>query len=1302
MKKILLSAVLLSSVAFGADAVTYAYDVPANYTGTYALSSPASYGGKKFYVNPGHGGFDSDDRPTVMPLLGSEKYYESESNLDRGKHLQQFLIQNGASVKMSRTTNTTADDLNLTSIATYSNSYGGYFMSLHSNGANASANYVVAFYRGNSANHNEVISGSKAMCTAVVNWHDTGRLTDVTYSTPRALSDYQFMGWNYGVLRTNNRAGYLVETWFHDYRPESLRMKSSVYNKFLAWQIARGTLVSPGGTGSLPACIIGDIRDKSASCGYTGYTVRNRDAYLAVHGAKVTLLNSSGTQVATHTTDSKGNGVYGFFVPAGTYTIRVEKSGYKTQEHSVTVTNNNITKKLIDFVQGTNDGISLNPSTAGFGETPVGNTSGKTITVTGTGLTANIAISNSDNTNFSISTTSLGATGGSLTITYKPQSAGTHTTTIKFTSGSKSTSMVVTGTAKNPPLSFTEGWNYSENSGKKAAWMTDYASYRNMAFGNGKLYVVDVTSGVIKVIKAQTAEHLYDLDMTGVEGGAIKLVDVAFVDGKLVGTNIASTVSPTLKVYVWDTDTSAPRKILETTNLGGMARVGDCIEIKGNLTNGKIVYLGQETRTVDGADKTCNSLLTYDIVNGVVSTTPVEAEIDAFIVGLSPRAKVHGDNYWVMGQNYRPSTVSATGELTYTVNSAALETVWGNDWTQFDFKGSSYAFATDYDGDVYASDNTKSLLSGSAVLIDAAGGWTEAERVGAYPSNGLGSTTRNTSMSSSICVNVNGTSGVEMWVLVHNQGIAYYKHGTAPTYSYEDPTKPAVSVSAASVELTQVVGLKATKTITVTGARLTGDINIALSGDSQFSIDKTSISKADGKGDVTISYLSTTTGTHNATLTITSDGATTAKVTLKGTSTPNLNDNITSMKEVWNYSANTTAGTWMSAATSPVTRFIAYNDGKLYVLNSSAWNTTPAIHIVDAYTGADTGADVNLEGVVTSGVWASLSSIRFVDGTLVASSASNANHTFRVYAWKNGVSSAPTIIVEDATHEGLVMGANISISGNLTNGRIWANDAGCNNVLYYTITNGTVSQTPTKIALTDADGAALSLVGAMGASEVIPNADGTFWVDGQSAYPILFNASGKQIGTMQAGVFNNNTRGTALKMFTFGTKKYAAAVAYSGTSQASGYFTLTDITAGEQAATGFICKYPEAGLGSTANDQNISSICQSTRENGTILDIWVCCAKQGVAHYTYDGRIYTGVEAENLAQANGLAIVVNGSTLQVTGVDAEMIQLYSISGACVGSIENSNELDVTGLNGIYIAAVKGVDGSTLTKKVIIK
>ncbi|MEE0975210.1 MAG: hypothetical protein UH853_05810, partial [Muribaculaceae bacterium] len=110
MKKILLSALLLSSLAIDANAVTYAYDVASNYTGTYALSSPANmskgntsissnYNRRgKYYLNAGHGGFESDDRPTPMPLLGGEYFYESEGNLDRTKHLQQFITKNGGQV----------------------------------------------------------------------------------------------------------------------------------------------------------------------------------------------------------------------------------------------------------------------------------------------------------------------------------------------------------------------------------------------------------------------------------------------------------------------------------------------------------------------------------------------------------------------------------------------------------------------------------------------------------------------------------------------------------------------------------------------------------------------------------------------------------------------------------------------------------------------------------------------------------------------------------------------------------------------------------------------------------------------------------------------------------------------------------------------------------------------------------------------------------------------------------------------------------------------------------------------------
>ena len=455
MKKILLSALLLSSLAIDANAVTYAYDVASNYTGRYALSTPANFTpgntslnsnfnkGGKYYLNAGHGGFDSNDRPTEMPLIG-EMFYESEGNLDRTKHLQQFIIQNGGQVKMQRTTNTSNDDWDLTAIASASSTYGGYFISLHSNAANASANYQVALYKGQNSTNS--IAGSERM--AYYNSYSAyknGCLSDYTYSTPRSMADYDLMGFHYGVLNTNTQPGYLVETWFHDYRPESLRFKSSLYNKFLAWQMAIGNFTAPGGTGSLPGCIIGDVRDTSKGCGYSTYTTRGRDAYLALNDVTVTLSGNGLTE--TVTTGSKSNGVYAFFVPAGTYTLTFKKSGYKSVSKSVTVANSAASQHNIDMSEGTDNGISVNPTTTGFGETAVGNTSTKTIAVTAASLTADITITNSDNTNFAINKTSLGTSGGTFDITYKPQKAGSHSTTVTLTSGSYSATVKVTGTS---------------------------------------------------------------------------------------------------------------------------------------------------------------------------------------------------------------------------------------------------------------------------------------------------------------------------------------------------------------------------------------------------------------------------------------------------------------------------------------------------------------------------------------------------------------------------------------------------------------------------------------------------------------------------------------------------------------------------------------------------------------------------------------------------------------------------------------------------------------------------------------
>ena len=366
MKKIFLFAILLSCLNIDANAVTYAYNVSSNYDGIYSLASPANFAANnktstssnynrsgRYYINPGHGGFDSNDRPTPMPLLGGEYLYESETNLDRGFHLRKFIQYNGGSVKFSREGNDSSHDLALSSIASYSSSYGGYFLSLHSNGANASANYHIALYKG--SNSTNSIGGSKTM--AYQNSYESylnGCLTNATYTTPRSMADYDLMGWHYGVLKTNTAPGFLVETWFHDYRPEALRFKNSLYNKFLAWQMAVALLKYPGATGNLPACIVGDVRDVKKSCGYTSYVARGRDLYLALNNVTVNLYNTSGSLVQTVNTGNKCNGIFAFFVEPGKYDLEIVKDGYKTQRVSVTATANNATVKQFDMVEGSN------------------------------------------------------------------------------------------------------------------------------------------------------------------------------------------------------------------------------------------------------------------------------------------------------------------------------------------------------------------------------------------------------------------------------------------------------------------------------------------------------------------------------------------------------------------------------------------------------------------------------------------------------------------------------------------------------------------------------------------------------------------------------------------------------------------------------------------------------------------------------------------------------------------------------------------------------------------------------------
>ncbi len=106
------------------------------------------------YINPGHGGHDSDDRNVVIEPFAQgdpEGFWESNANLDKGLMLRELLQAKGIKVYMSRVTNTTADDLGLTTIGRLANEKkADFFFSIHSNatGTSSRTNFPLMLYRG--------------------------------------------------------------------------------------------------------------------------------------------------------------------------------------------------------------------------------------------------------------------------------------------------------------------------------------------------------------------------------------------------------------------------------------------------------------------------------------------------------------------------------------------------------------------------------------------------------------------------------------------------------------------------------------------------------------------------------------------------------------------------------------------------------------------------------------------------------------------------------------------------------------------------------------------------------------------------------------------------------------------------------------------------------------------------------------------------------------------------------------------------------------------------------------------------
>ncbi|MCH5220259.1 MAG: N-acetylmuramoyl-L-alanine amidase [Muribaculaceae bacterium] len=308
--------------------------------------------GIKVYLNPGHGGHESNDRNVVIePYKPGDPngYWESNSNLSKGLQLRDMLEAKGYAVEMSRVNNTEDDDLDLGVIVALSNkSEADIFFSIHSNatGVVARRNFPLMLFRG--WDNDPELPTSLTICKILNKYLLQNGATYWTATNENCRGDWSFYPqWNgagLGALRGQKMTAMLSEGSFHDYIPEAYRLMSDDFCWLEAWHFRKAIDEFFEVDGLPVGAVAGRLNDTRVPRG-GDYIMFGDDKFATIQDALVELLDQDGNVLQTYTTDPINiNGFYLFKdVEPGNYKIRASVETHMPVEQDITVTADEIT-----------------------------------------------------------------------------------------------------------------------------------------------------------------------------------------------------------------------------------------------------------------------------------------------------------------------------------------------------------------------------------------------------------------------------------------------------------------------------------------------------------------------------------------------------------------------------------------------------------------------------------------------------------------------------------------------------------------------------------------------------------------------------------------------------------------------------------------------------------------------------------------------------------------------------------------------------------------------------------------------
>ncbi|MFA6618379.1 MAG: Ig-like domain-containing protein [Candidatus Neomarinimicrobiota bacterium] len=257
------------------------------------ILSAQDLSGYKFYINAGHGGHGSNDRPPI----NDAGYWESEGNITRTLVMETILKRWGATILMSRTQNRSSDDLGLSGMGEYASTQNcDWFHSAHSNASGG--NYTLMLYSGFTGdpriNKGAIYSPSSTKFAGMLtmsNYMGNNIYAALQTSNYIHAGDYTFYGKNrnyLGVFRKLTIPGTLSESCFHDYWPQTYRLQNLDNRINDAWAMSLAFLQYYNQPLPNMANLAGIIRTKEQLTDYE-YIGGTNDQYKPIDSIEVTI-----------------------------------------------------------------------------------------------------------------------------------------------------------------------------------------------------------------------------------------------------------------------------------------------------------------------------------------------------------------------------------------------------------------------------------------------------------------------------------------------------------------------------------------------------------------------------------------------------------------------------------------------------------------------------------------------------------------------------------------------------------------------------------------------------------------------------------------------------------------------------------------------------------------------------------------------------------------------------------------------------------------------------------------------------